>query len=178
MEPRSDGNRDCHIGVVPPKPAISGRRAGTHTPRPIERARLHSPSKTGVNALMSARSADRLRSTHPTAPRRIARRTEPGSMGVLPRQISCHGRHPETSEAPAEAQANATRQRRQLSRRCQNTHRASAPLPKFVIHCGTLLHELRKQRGTSNFMILVPLFDLKFLNELAAEGVGTSNRRR
>src|SRR5437763_16103003 len=26
-------------------------------------------------------------------------------------------------------------------------------------------------------MILVPLFDLKFLNELAAGGVGTSNRR-
>jgi hypothetical protein len=26
-------------------------------------------------------------------------------------------------------------------------------------------------------MFLVPLFDLKFLNELAAGGVGTSNRR-
>jgi len=26
-------------------------------------------------------------------------------------------------------------------------------------------------------MILVPLFDLKFLNKLAAGGVGTSNRR-
>jgi len=26
-------------------------------------------------------------------------------------------------------------------------------------------------------MILVPLFDLKFLNEFAAGGVGTSNRR-
>jgi len=26
-------------------------------------------------------------------------------------------------------------------------------------------------------MVLVPLFDLKFLNELAAGGVGTSNRR-
>jgi hypothetical protein len=39
------------------------------------------------------------------------------------------------------------------------------------------LHELRKQRGTSKFMILVPLFDLKFLNELAAGGAGTSNRR-
>jgi len=40
---------------------------------------------------------------------------------------------------------------------------ASAPLPKFVIHRGTLSHELRKQRGTSKHMILVPLFDLKFL---------------
>ena len=26
-------------------------------------------------------------------------------------------------------------------------HVASAPLPKFVIHCGILLHELRQQRG-------------------------------
>src|SRR6266545_1086495 len=54
---------------------------------------------------------------------------------------------------------------------------SSAPFPKFVIHFGTLSHELRKQRGTSKYMILVPLFDLKFLNELAASAVGTSNRR-
>jgi hypothetical protein len=54
---------------------------------------------------------------------------------------------------------------------------ASAPLAKFVIHCSTLSHELRKQRGTSKPMILVPLFDLKFLFELVAGGVGTSNRR-
>src|SRR6266540_181672 len=53
----------------------------------------------------------------------------------------------------------------------------SAPFPKFVIHCGTLSHELRKQRDTSKYMILVPLFDLKFLNELAGTAVGTSNRR-
>src|SRR5262249_36416175 len=53
----------------------------------------------------------------------------------------------------------------------------SAPLSKFVIHCSTTRHELRKQRGTSKFMILVPLFDLKFLGEFAAGGVGTSNRR-
>src|SRR5205085_6748533 len=33
------------------------------------------------------------------------------------------------------------------------------------------------EKGTSNYMILVPLFDLKFLNELAAGGAGTSNRR-
>src|SRR5882724_12853367 len=55
--------------------------------------------------------------------------------------------------------------------------KASAPFPKFVIHCSTLCHELRKQRGTSKPMILVPLFDLKFLIEFAATGVGTSNRR-
>ena len=29
------------------------------------------------------------------------------------------------------------------------------------------------KRGTSNSMILVPLFDFKFLHELAATGVGT-----
>src|SRR6266540_1515412 len=55
--------------------------------------------------------------------------------------------------------------------------RSSAPFPKFVIYFGTLSHELRKQRGTSKYMVLVPLFDLKFLNELAASAVGTSNRR-
>jgi hypothetical protein len=54
---------------------------------------------------------------------------------------------------------------------------ASAPLPKFVIHRGTLSRELRKQRGTSKYNILVSLFDLKSLNELAAGGAGTSNRR-
>src|SRR5262249_16752746 len=54
---------------------------------------------------------------------------------------------------------------------------ASAPFPKFVIRRSKLRHELRKQRGTSNAMILVPPFDLKFLTELAAGGVGTSNRR-
>ena len=53
----------------------------------------------------------------------------------------------------------------------------SAPFPKFVIPRSIPRHELRKQRGTSNSMILVPLFDLKFLNEFAAGGAGTSNRR-
>src|SRR5262245_555422 len=57
------------------------------------------------------------------------------------------------------------------SMRLQDT---SAPLSKFVIHCSTARHELRKQRGTSKFMILVPLFDLKFLDEFAAGGAGTS----
>jgi hypothetical protein len=39
----------------------------------------------------------------------------------------------------------------------------SARFSKFVIQRGTLGHELRKPKGTSNSMILVPLFDLKFL---------------
>jgi hypothetical protein len=39
----------------------------------------------------------------------------------------------------------------------------SAPHPKFVIRCSTLLHQLRMREGTSKSMILVPLFDLKFL---------------
>ena len=59
----------------------------------------------------------------------------------------------------------------------RTTHHTSAPLPKFVIHCSTLRHELRKQRGTGKFMTLMPLFDLKFLEEIAASGAGTSNWR-
>jgi len=35
--------------------------------------------------------------------------------------------------------------------------RASAPFPKFVMRLSTLLHELRKQRGTSSSMSPVPL---------------------
>src|ERR687886_428745 len=38
-----------------------------------------------------------------------------------------------------------------------------ARFSKFVIQRGTLGNELRKPKGTSNSMILVPLFDLKFL---------------
>jgi hypothetical protein len=53
----------------------------------------------------------------------------------------------------------------------------STLFPKFVIHRGTLLHELRKAKGTSKSMILVPLFYLKFLVGLAAGGAGTSNSR-
>jgi predicted SnoaL-like aldol condensation-catalyzing enzyme len=33
------------------------------------------------------------------------------------------------------------------------------------------------ERGTSKSMILMPLYELKFLNEIAASGVGTSTRR-
>src|SRR5262249_44563714 len=46
-----------------------------------------------------------------------------------------------------------------------------------VSPCGTLSHELRKQSRTRKHMVLVPLFDLKFLSELAAGGLGTSIRR-
>src|SRR5215470_14433179 len=60
---------------------------------------------------------------------------------------------------------------------CARACRTSAPLPKFVNHRGNHRHELRKQRGTSKFMTLVPLFDLKFLTEFAASAAGTSNRR-
>jgi hypothetical protein len=42
----------------------------------------------------------------------------------------------------------------------------SGPIPKFVLSCGTIVYELRNQRTTSKHMILVPLFDLKFLNEV------------
>ena len=48
-------------------------------------------------------------------------------------------------------------------------------VPRFrsCINGGTFLH-FRKQSGTSNSITLVPLFDLKFLNERAACAVGTS----
>jgi hypothetical protein len=55
--------------------------------------------------------------------------------------------------------------------------RASAPVPKVVHHRGTLSRELRKQRGASNHMVLVPHFDLTFLSERAVMVLGTSNRR-
>ena len=55
--------------------------------------------------------------------------------------------------------------------------RTSARFSKFVIRRGTLGHELRKPKGTSNSMILVPLVDLKFLVCTRVTGAGISNRR-
>src|ERR1700704_3737561 len=52
---------------------------------------------------------------------------------------------------------------------------SSVPIPKFAHPRGPLRYELRNQRDTSNFMILVRHLDLKFLNELAAIMIGTSN---
>src|SRR5262249_16052232 len=51
------------------------------------------------------------------------------------------------------------------------------PLPKFVTHWSSTDTNFGSERGTSKFMILVPLFELTFLNEVAASGVGASNRR-
>jgi hypothetical protein len=53
----------------------------------------------------------------------------------------------------------------------------SAPLPKFVIHERTSRTNFGSKGGASKLMILVPLFDLKFLEEHAARVAGTSNRR-
>ena len=55
------------------------------------------------------------------------------------------------------------------------SHDPSVPIPKFAHPRGPLRCELRNQRDTSNFMILVRHLDLKFLNELAAIMIGTSN---
>ncbi|MGA9956081.1 MAG: hypothetical protein WBQ22_22885, partial [Bradyrhizobium sp.] len=41
---------------------------------------------------------------------------------------------------------------------------ASAHFPKFVLHCRTRFHELRK--ALANSLILVPLFYLKFLDRI------------
>jgi hypothetical protein len=54
---------------------------------------------------------------------------------------------------------------------------ASTRFPKFVIRLRIFANELRKAKGTSKPMMLVPPFDLKFLLEFAAGGAGTSNRR-
>jgi hypothetical protein len=56
----------------------------------------------------------------------------------------------------------------------------SARFSKFVIQRGTLGHELRKPKGTSNSMTLVPLFDLKFSQQTVQEFQigGTSANRR
>ena len=55
------------------------------------------------------------------------------------------------------------------------SHDPSVPIPKFAHPRGPLRCELRNQRDTSNFMILVRHLDLKFLNELRAIMIGTSN---
>ena len=54
---------------------------------------------------------------------------------------------------------------------------ALVPVSKVRNTSSALRYELRKQRGTSKYVILVPLIDLKFLKELAAGDAGTSNRR-
>jgi hypothetical protein len=46
---RQGGMRNVSRRFSPVVPA----KAGTHTPCRLDRLRLHSPSKTGVNALMS-----------------------------------------------------------------------------------------------------------------------------
>ena len=58
-----------------------------------------------------------------------------------------------------------------------NRHGASVPIPKFAQSRGRVECELRNQRDTSNFMILVPLLNPKFANALAAGGVRTSGSR-
>src|SRR5829696_9674590 len=59
----------------------------------------------------------------------------------------------------------------------QAGHAVVPPLPKLVPPCNTPSTSFGSERGTSNSMILVPLYELKFLNEIAASGVGTSTRR-
>jgi hypothetical protein len=53
-----------------------------------------------------------------------------------------------------------------------------ALVPKFGLPSQHPPNELRNVKGSSKYLILEPLFDLKFLIELAANGAGTSNRRR
>jgi hypothetical protein len=53
----------------------------------------------------------------------------------------------------------------------------STRFPKFVIRLRIFANELRKAKGTSKPLMLVPLFDLKFPLGFAAADAGTSNRR-
>src|SRR5262249_25420395 len=61
----------------------------------------------------------------------------------------------------------------------------SAPLPKFVIHCGTLSHELRKQKGhwqaydsSAAFRFEVPAMSLpRPVQELQIGGTSLSSSR-
>src|SRR5262249_41557542 len=53
----------------------------------------------------------------------------------------------------------------------------SAPLPKFVMHPQHLLRRTSEAKGHSPIYGAGALFDLKFLDEFAAGGAGTSNRR-
>ncbi len=53
--------------------------------------------------------------------------------------------------------------------------RLGAPIPKSASACGTSDANFEIKRGTSNFMILVRFLNLKFLHELAAQMIGTSN---
>jgi hypothetical protein len=52
---------------------------------------------------------------------------------------------------------------------------SSAPIPKFASTRGTSDANFGIKRGTSNVMILVRFLNLKFLHELAAQTIGTSN---
>jgi hypothetical protein len=73
-------------------------------------------------------------------------------------------------------QATTTRPARLLQAR-RVSAKTSTCFPKFVVRLRVLANELRKARGTSKPMILVPLCDLKFLIKFAARDTGTSNRR-
>jgi len=51
----------------------------------------------------------------------------------------------------------------------KSRHIPSVPIPKFARFVGTLSCELRNQRDTSKYIILVRFLDLKFLRELPTE---------
>src|SRR5215469_11950522 len=63
---------------------------------------------------------------------------------------------------------------------CPQLSTGRALVPAFRTSCYIAAHSCTnfgKQKGTSKFMIPVPLFDLKSLIVWAAPGAGTSNRR-
>ncbi len=91
----------------------------------------------------------------------LQRQSDPRSArdaAVQPAHPRRHGVQPDCRQHPDGPIIGAVRGRMPPWRAANRAElAASAPLPKFVIRCSTLSHELRKQRGTGKSMNLVPL---------------------
>ncbi len=155
---KSLGGRSIDDGIR----VVGVNPGGVETERMITNQQESAPSATSATPSAGASSSPTSRSGAP--PRR---RRSPTWWCSWPRSAPAGSAERWSRSTAASSTATAG----------SSSSSASAPFPKFAIRFGTLLHELRKPRGTSNSMFLVPLFDLKFLTEFAASGVGTSNRR-
>src|SRR5262245_7377236 len=74
----------------------------------------------------------------------------------------CGSSHSTCAGEPRPYPANRREHRRDAARPASSAG-SSIPRLKPAIHHGNLRHDLGKQEGTTNSMIPVPLFDLKFL---------------
>src|SRR5262249_1099887 len=112
-----------------------------------------------------ARSASAIPSSAAQSPPRSLPARPPAA--ILPR---CHSssHQSQTRNPPRFFRFHPTRLVKPF--RIHGIGRLVPPLPKFVAHWSWLGTNFGSERGTSNFMILVPLFDLKFPDALAASG--------